>query len=561
MCYPFEEYAFIPHLEQNEELEDLGLLKGPAGPTNVTMYNALACAVDRNLVVEVAGEKVTSGWTKTILTRDLAELTCLHPDVAIRVLKRISGVFNREWDGDKHSYKYQLKSYERNHDRLEKEGSIKSKTPFESYYCLPYKDRLSSLRKHNLADSTTLAVYDAILSYVDRNNKEGRYISGWTIVISQASIAKRAGVNVDCVNKTILKLLDKELIERKSFGNKYRYRVAIWEDALESVRLKGVEHSDRLQTIAGPTVNDQTTDSGIDIKESLESFTRESPPSNVSSTSKDHIIKNDLGTSKRGSNLDSYLKEKADDLAVSFNNLFRGARFMSKRLKRIYSNKIFDSLCDVVSEEKVMAMGDKAGDLAVKAHEHLFDKLVGKENAPYSPGWLFTEVGAAALSGVMGSLLNRKRPQKQAKRVERKRIDPETLDPFTKKLYNKYVKGRGVYVDKETVDAGGTVAQTDGGKEQKEPPIPQGYGGGDNRPCEIPIQTTETKVSQTETPQASPPKEDEGVVVSSIRRVFDRIVLASPEERIAQIRELCNFGNEIDDMDILIAEHQVRGFA
>ena len=65
MCYPFEEYAFVPHLEQNDELEDLGLLKGPGGPSNVSMYNALACSVDRNLVVEVDGEKVTSGWTGT----------------------------------------------------------------------------------------------------------------------------------------------------------------------------------------------------------------------------------------------------------------------------------------------------------------------------------------------------------------------------------------------------------------------------------------------------------------------------------------------------------------
>ena len=220
-------------------------------------------------------------------------MTGLHPDVAIRVLKRIRPVFNREWDGDKHSYKYQLKVYERNHDRLEKDRGIKTKTPFKSYYCLPYKDRLSALRGHNLADSTTLAVYDAILSYVDRGNKEGSYVSGWTMVISQVSIAKRAGVNVDCANKTMLKLVEVGLLERKPFNNKYRYRVTIWKDAL-----------DRLKNEARQTDKGEPTDSDMDNRELLERFIKEPPPSNVTSM-------NQKPTKREAGDFDSYFKGKS----------------------------------------------------------------------------------------------------------------------------------------------------------------------------------------------------------------------------------------------------------
>ena len=238
---------------------------------------------------------------------------------------------------------------------------------------------------------------------------------------------------------------------------------------------------------------------------------------------------------------------------------------MSKRLKAIYSNKIFDSLCDVVSEDKVAALGDKAGDMAVRAHQQLFDRFAGKENAPYSPGWLFTEQGAAAMSGVMGSLLRGKQPLKQPRKRRESHIlrtKVEDLDPLAKRLYDKYARGKeSVDVDKGEMDAGGGVSQKDAGKVQEEPKVTQGDGGPDNRPCKAPLESPETCDSETETSKASEEKANEGVVVGGIRRVFDRIVLASTEERIAQIRALCNFGDDIDDMDILTAEHEVRGFA
>ena len=57
MCYPFETYAFVPMLDQVEELESKGLLHGKGGVSNVAMYNAICCAVDRDQKVEIAGER------------------------------------------------------------------------------------------------------------------------------------------------------------------------------------------------------------------------------------------------------------------------------------------------------------------------------------------------------------------------------------------------------------------------------------------------------------------------------------------------------------------------
>ena len=197
---------------------------------------------------------------------------------------------------------------------------------------------------------TPVAIYDSVLSYVDRNHKVDvkgkKYVSGWTIVIGQAAIGRRAGINYTQASRWLNLMVKEGLIERQKIGMKYRYRVVIWRDALKRIG----------DTIVGGRGDDKSDDGDNEAsnRELIEKNLEKNPPSPPN----DVIWDNDNDENKAGANY-NYLMEKAVELSVSFNELFRGGKFMAQRLKRSYAEKIFESLKDLVSEEKIRALGTR----------------------------------------------------------------------------------------------------------------------------------------------------------------------------------------------------------
>ena len=437
MCYPFETYAFVPMLDQVEELESKGLLHGKGGASNVAMYNAICCAVDRDQKVEIAGKEVVDGWTKPTPIGDLSESVGINRQTGMRILTRMEkeGVFERERKsmGWRDTYRFRLNVYNRNHDRLEQLGEVGCETPFTAFYCLPYEDRTAELKSADMLKRTPVAIYDSVLSYVDRNHKVDvrgkKYVSGWTIVIGQAAIGRRAGINYTQASRWLNLMVKEGLIERQKIGMKYRYRVVIWRDALKRIG----------DTIVDDRGDDKSDDSDNDAsnRELIEKNLEKSPPSPPNS-------ENEAGADY------NYLMEKAVELSVSFNELFRGGKFMAQRLKRSFAEKIFESLKDLVSEEKIRALGVKAMEIAVRIHEKVFNSLSFRQDSPYSPGYLMTEGGSIAISEAMEKVLSNKRPENRKEpprrsdspppRATSETIERKKLDPLAQKLYDKYIK-------------------------------------------------------------------------------------------------------------------------
>ena len=470
MCYPFETYAFVPMLDQVEELEGKGLLHGKGGASNVAMYNAICCAVDRDQKVEIAGKSVVSGWTKPTPIGDLSESVGINKQVGMRVLTRMEkdGVFERERksQGWHDTYKYRLNVYDRNHKRLGQLGEVKCETPFTAYYCLPYEDRTAALKAAGILKRTPVAIYDSVLSYVDRNHrlslKGKKYVSGWTIVIGQESIGRRAGVNYTMASRWLNLMVKEGLIERQKIGAKYRYRVVIWRDALK--RIGDTIVDDRGDDKSDDNDNDASNREGLE-KEDLETKAPPSPPNSPSN--EEWVEISTVLEGKAGADY-NYLKEKAVELAVSFNELFRGGKFMAQRLKHSYAKKIFESLKELFSEEKIRALGAKAMEMVVRIHEKVFDSLSFRQDSPYSPGYLMSEGGSIAISEAMDKVLsnnkrleNRKEPPPRSAapppRATTETIEREKLDPLAQKLYDKYIKplkiAKGeVHESKETAE-------------------------------------------------------------------------------------------------------------
>ena len=463
MCYPFETYAFVPMLDQVDELEGKGLLHGKGGASNVAMYNAICCAVDRNQKVEIAGKEVVEGWTKPTSIGNLSESVGINKTVGMRVLTRMEkeGVFERERKsmGWHDTYKYRLNVYKENHNRLEQLGEVGCETPFTAYYCLPYEDRTAALKSAGILKRTSVAIYDSVLSYVDRNHKVyvrgKKYVSGWTIVIGQEAIGRRAGVTYSQTSRWINLMVKEGLIERQKIGMKYRYRVVIWRDALKRIG----------DTIVDDRGDDKSDDGDNDAsnRELLEKNLEKNPPSPP------NVEKLDGIEDKAGADY-NYLMEKAVELSVSFNELFRGGKFMAQRLKRSYAEKIFESLKDLVSEEKIGALGAKAMEIAVRIHEKVFNSLSFRQDSPYSPGYLMTEGGSIAISEAMDKVLSNKRPENRKEppprsaapppRATSETIERKKLDPLAQKLYDKYIKP--LKIAKGEVHESEETAETDG---------------------------------------------------------------------------------------------------
>ena len=417
MCFPFETYGFVPMMDMVEQFEAGGLTDGKDGGSNVAMYNQVCCMVDRDDVIEIHDEEVVRGVTPRMPIKNLAFEIGMSNCTGTESLERLSkaGAVYRNRNRRGQAFRFTVTAYKKNHDRLEKEGEVSCKTPFKAYYCLPYEDRTKALRDAGMLDkkysATYVSIYDSVLSYVDRNHrvsivtdsdgpnrKTKSYISGWTIVIGQQSLSRRSGVCYTNTSRLLNELVRAGLIERQKVGNKYRYRAVIWREALKRVAgSKGESDRDKSETNGSKAIIRE------DLEKSLEKNKEKDLEKHPPSPPNDPSKANDPDERETGAD-HSYLSQKADELAIRFNELFRGGKFMAKRLKHTYASKILKSLEDTLSEDRVRGLGERAIDMAVEIHDEVFNSLSFRQDSPYSPGYLFTEGGALALSGAMESM-------------------------------------------------------------------------------------------------------------------------------------------------------------
>ena len=237
MNIPFEEYSWVPFQEAFMELEGHGLLEGKNGASHMAMWVELCCAADKRLMVEICGKQVLSGWTPVMRGVDFSERLGVHPEAALRTLRELSPVLNRE--RYEKSYRYQLKAFERNHDRLERLGEVEGINPFEGACGVPSKLRSDDLRKSDLLHYVPVSLYNTLIGFVDEDEtvrmNGSDWLTGWTIPLAQSKLERYAGANRITLIKWLGLFEDKGLIERQRLGQISRYRPLIWVDALASV--------------------------------------------------------------------------------------------------------------------------------------------------------------------------------------------------------------------------------------------------------------------------------------------------------------------------------------
>ena len=213
--------------------------------------------------------------------------------------------------------------------------------PFGTFYHPPVQ-LADVMREKNCLNSTTFAVMNGLFSLVDFNKTyrigDHDVFIGWTCVVSYGGLGDRCGLSGRRTQDALKKLETAGLIVREKVGKCNRYRVTLYDQALDHLRanpgtpmkqisqpIGSEEHRKNIKKIqddASRTTDDETSDIEPITDESSESLRTERPSHYGRSVPHSRVLQEELQetpvsdypgpneeTEKRG---DSLIEEKQE---------------------------------------------------------------------------------------------------------------------------------------------------------------------------------------------------------------------------------------------------------